>query len=158
MLVAFLTSPTVKRNFFWSTIIKKQKQKHTHTYTSVGGYFIKYTYCVSLIYVHRAGNWGEALVAFWCVWRHGRGHTVCKTQYEVFTWYCSATLFHNNEGMLVCCTAGKKDYHQHVKVDSTDHNHKHASPEMDVRDFPCSSCVAEHRVLVGKPDCHRNNL
>lgn len=63
-----------------------------------------------------------------------------------------------NEGMLVCCTAGKKDYHQHVKVDSTDHNHKHASPEMDVRDFPCSSCVAEHRTLVGKPDCHRNNL
>lgn len=43
----------------------------------------------------------------------------------------------------------QRDYHQHVRVDSTDHTHKHKRPEKDVKVHPARLNVAAG---VGEPE------
>lgn len=128
----------------------------THTYVLLS------TYCISLIYVHRAGDWGQALVAFRRLRRHGRGHAVCKTKCKVFTSHCSTSLHRphmvgrsvGEEVSNLFLRRRQRDYHHHVTVDSTDHTHKHQRPEKDVKVHP----VRVKLGLVNQSDYRRKNL
>lgn len=117
------------------------------------------TYCISLINIHRAGNRGEAFIAFWCLRCCSRANTVRRKWSSItlnhHLWYYKRLFV-----LLIYINTFGLQW-QYSKVDSTEHTrkkNKNTCPQMSFRDFPCSSCVAAHRVWLGYPDNHRKNL
>lgn len=117
------------------------------------------TYCVSLINVHRAGDWREAFIAFCRIWCHGRGHTVCRKHSKQRLYgVARLPLHHHTPGRTVSFVyfrneglpSARRGW-QHKTL-----TNRHTRPEMGLRDVPPgSSCAAEHRIWAGKAADHR---